>query len=127
MNELKFRAWDILQKEFVTGYEVYSQVCGWESDETGNHIVLRQDKYKIMQYTGLKDQNGKEIYEGDILADVCIPSIVAWNDNGFQKYTYGDESSWYLLGTKESSEKYNNVLGNIYENPELMEVNNDQR
>ena len=67
MREIKFKAWDKEAKKFVSGYEAFDYVCSWQNDETGSHIIIRQERYQTLQYTGLKDKNGKEIYEGDVI------------------------------------------------------------
>lgn len=75
----------------------------------GTHIV--------MQCTGLKDKNGKPIYEGDVIQDTIIPEyfyVVEWNNGGFSlKSTIGN--SFRLIDTMRLE-----VIGNIYENPELL-------
>lgn len=70
-----------------------------------------------MQYTGLKDKNGKLIYEGDIIS--------RGEDRGVIKYD--DETASYYIRWKESETFIEDceVIGNIYENPELLEVNNE--
>lgn len=75
----------------------------------------------VGQYTGLKDKNGKEIYEGDIFhcGDTNILYIVVWNDNGFQGKQVKSSSYCGLEYWKNKIE----VIGNIYENPELLEEN----
>ena len=127
MREIKFRAWDIEAKEFKDMDEVTVDVqsdgtlCGCWHDEDGPWEVI------LMQYTGLKDKNGKEIYEGDIVEfppfnkDYCegeylprqrftvsLDTIRLWLKE--EKFGYEGE----LLLDNTNSE----VIGNIYENPE---------
>ena len=67
------------------------------------------------RFTGLKDKNGKEIYEGDILDFAGISSVeIVWKECGF-----ADSKSNYNL-TKEGMEAFSEVIGNIYENPNLL-------
>lgn len=134
MREVKFRAWD---KEHYKMHQVE------EIDFIGEELKLC-DAYDIeeymhwsflelMQYTGLKDTNGKEIYEGDIIRS----RYPAYNDEPERDYIYyvGFEMGGYYLKTKGSSFSHGlgyeitkamnpkiEVIGNIYENPELMEV-----
>jgi uncharacterized phage protein (TIGR01671 family) len=86
-----------------------------------------KDVYAIMQFTGLKDKNGKEIYEGDVgrinLPDIGYVNCVCdWNVAGFrwkkinemQGISANPSTSWSLV-VKDFE-----VIGNIYENPELL-------
>ncbi len=80
-----------------------------------NHI----DSMKLMQFTGLKAKNGKEIYEGDLVQWVyarrLVKGEIAWATCGFWI------KGW--LNTLESQYHWPcEVVGNIYENPELLEV-----
>jgi uncharacterized phage protein (TIGR01671 family) len=92
-------------------------------EKPGDCLVWKsqgQNIEQVMQYTGLKDRNGKEIYEGDILSNGShIDWIVKYRDAAFQVEHVGQitNDSWHLeRGMAESRE----VIGNIYENPELL-------
>lgn len=126
MREIKFRAWDNERKIMRSSVELARlhfdeslPYCFYTWDDRmilGKNLVL-------MQYTGLKDKNGKEIYEGDIIK-LFIPQIMSENNGvidierifcveyNLQKCGYGN-----ILSKPE----YIEVIGTIYENPELVE------
>lgn len=81
-----------------------------------------------MQYTGLKDKNGKEIYEGDILeyrvGSFVDTILVKWGKVEFsflKKTKVSPTKVKWKRGTYQGLHKYGTVVGNIYENPELLE------
>jgi uncharacterized phage protein (TIGR01671 family) len=137
MREIKFRAWDTKNNlmspvggiDFKDGDKpralIYQPVMtndgvDWDAD-TVDHIEL-------MQYTGLKDKNGKEIYEGDIIKvwgrDDYLETIV-FEHGSFVAKDYdqkvGDGTGGSLWQNKKHTEEECEVIGNIYENPELLE------
>jgi hypothetical protein len=103
MREIKFRAWNKKNKQMV------------DSDCFDYFWIMnpRPELFEIMQFTGVKDKNGKEIYEGDII----------------EQTFYGDDASKMILVVEDirqldnircGSSKENEIIGNIYENPELI-------
>lgn len=137
MREIKFRAWDTRRKEFrndificVDG-KIYSF-----SKETpyGKAISYVNEEFiKLMQYTGFKDVNDKEIYDGDIL-DFTIFQY-GGNDSQDKGYVVIEEVGIFIktdFNDDEFTKEFDlveavinddelKVIGNIYENPELLE------
>jgi len=127
MREIKFRAWNqklLIMMDFDEIFANYQHNRAVSLKE-----ILGDSYYDFMQYTGLKDKNNKEIYEGDIVKSIVRDNYVknmdgVKEDINFVKFR-GDELRFeahnYLpmnWGGYESIE----VIGNIYENPELLEV-----
>jgi len=116
MREIKFRAWDENKKKWLQKYKDIwlcvddGRTCTLENSgnwDSGDY--LKGVSVILMQYTGLKDKNGKEIYEGDIV--IVHPE----NKYGrrvieidlYEGFNHGDGGNF-------------EIIGNIYENPELI-------
>lgn len=127
MKDIKFRAWskaeekmylpeksDMLSINFLGG-------VSYGGDTWADDMVL-------MQYTGLKDKNGREIYEGDIVKEQGarinnLPAApffkeIVFYEGKFMAKDVGIDDPQLYINIAHSS--YNEVLGNIYENPELL-------
>ncbi len=98
-------------------------------EDTGTTGGLEVIPETVGQYTGLKDKNGKEIYEGDIITtDLERPYLIVEYRNGAFMLNCNDGLEDYydiFFGTSEEPTevyKYGEVIGNIYETPELLEV-----
>lgn len=129
MREIKFRIWNAKTKKFTTGYEDQNRVCYDElySDPPGLFFgglraVERDDNYTLQQFVGLKDINGKEIYEGDIIQLEGAPYFyeIKWN-----VWQWGIDS-WGIIsddiqGFTSAVQKRAVVVGNIFENKDLLE------
>ena len=119
MREIKFRAWDKSRKCWVEDFSY--QNGSWWIDEYRNDTLESRRPFediKLMQFTGLYDKNNKEIYEGDI--------IKFWEENFIEPITYS--GCTFIAGKNGTGvpvdsldcEKSVEVIGNIYENPELI-------
>lgn len=129
MRELKFRAWFNRFNKMV--YEVDKDTFDlWKGYWNGKiHIVYPDDGDVVEQYTGLKDKNGKEIYEGDIIQEE-IDFNSKMTDGTFKYRVYWDEEElcWCLghIGNESihhelwQCNQSTEVIGNIHENPELI-------
>jgi hypothetical protein len=113
MRPIKFRAWTLEKKMEYNAIPINSEkIVG----DNGPYGVPSQPA-KVMQFTGLKDKNGKEIYEGDIVKGVINKKQDTWVIDMSDLYWHESpkglsfKNKWVQFG----------VIGNIYENPELME------
>ena len=129
MREIRFRAIHKLTKHWFEDIHIIYQDGEWFEDyrafEDGRPMNL--DQVAIIQYTGLKDKNGTGIYEGDILStDLDRPYLIVEFRNGafmFQCHDNGKDYYDFMATTGENYDftKYHEIIGNIYENPELLE------
>jgi len=124
MREIKFRAWDKAKQIMLKPFTF------WSFNTDLNNGRLYVDSHKIyeddivwMQYTGLKDKNGKEIYEGDIVTiNDSRPKSVYWYKEGGE-YRVGHRGEKTQLD-KTTTLFFNSVMkviGNIYENKDLID------
>ena len=123
MREIKFRAWDSSISEMVSN-NCLSVVAGepaYIMEQNDGSLVssFRQDMI-LMQYTGLKDKNGVEIYEGDIVGIENENWIVEWCDAG--TFVVIEPCSCSVISTMQYLDDGGvfKVIGNVYENPELL-------
>ena len=135
-NRFRFRAWDkSFQKyrENVIVSTINEEITVYERLVNGNTLLIPSAHVVLEQCTGLKDKNGRLIYEGDIIkitGDVmtiglkymdCLFKVI-WEDNGFW-FEMLDEND--CLGFCEYWEY--EVVGNIHKNPELLEGKNENK
>lgn len=132
-REIKFRAWDKKRKIMVGSS--YPENWGNDKDEYWDDWVyielagvtsLSENKdFEVMQYTGLKDTNGVEIYEGDIVTACYIDSNGIGQKSNSMKVIWGHHAWGLEYGGGKSAPgitdwKWLEVIGNIYENPEIL-------
>jgi uncharacterized phage protein (TIGR01671 family) len=138
MREIKFRAWERPSKEMIYSKEgrlVIPALVEWRTSDfcllchvsTGRGHFVTGHSGTLMQFTGLKDKNGKEIYEGDIIRNSMQSArcgyVIEWWDGRFRAifYNHGEriESINYSTPYFDRTDDVE-VIGNIYENPELI-------
>lgn len=114
-REIKFRAWNGYHKEMVPVHQLNF------SDNIEGLIINDYDRQKrltLMQYTGLKDKDGTDIYEGDVVRTPAGVSEVFWFVDGWAMKQVKTREGYMPLGWHGQFER--EVIGNIYENPELL-------
>ena len=133
-REIKFRVWDVENKEMLEVQEL-----DFEPTFYGGRIAIRPDQYNdyfdtedmiLMQYTGLKDKNGKEIYEGDIVKITNKNSKVIPIKPLIAQIVWSEEYLAYILITTSVKDAFENlgdyidydieVIGNVWEDSDLL-------
>lgn len=137
---VKFRAWDRTRNEWSNSFFIYSEGglytlnYGFNrkhlKNRTDVYPIVKQERFILMQSTGLFDVNGKEIFEGDIVVN-------KYGNVGYVAYLQQEagfvvvlKKSDYRLGHRNTGESYDvttnhEIIGNIHQNPELLEAEND--
>ena len=151
MREIKFQAWlghamvQVVKLDFMlnaAGDEYINIGVGYflDGEHKGTPIGFEMSKVKLREYTGLHDKNGREIYEGDIIVDGSVPGpeygiggymftkyevkmvngcfVVECIPDCVNDHVFGN----YHLLYEVIADGFAEVVGNIYENPELLEV-----
>jgi uncharacterized phage protein (TIGR01671 family) len=126
-NRFRFRAWHKTREHFLS-----DPISFYITEPSGvvnviysrNRVIVPAHRVVLMQSTGLLDSNGVEIYEGDIVGignKNGEKGVVTWNDEHDPCWmlVLGKNARSWNLGERS---KQDCVIGNIYENPELIEV-----
>jgi hypothetical protein len=112
MRKIKFRVWDKRNKYWHELADVLMDMDGDVYHQYYENLTLLSEDVDVSQAIGLKDKNGKEIHEGDIVS----------RENEQETVEYTDRAEFYPFGAHDYSweGKECEVTGNIYENPELI-------
>ena len=131
MREIKFRAWDKVCREMFYNSELANGdmmvICLDGEIQLSDDDTYKPDDFILMQYTGRKDINDKEIFEGDIVSfDDCTSTESGYCERGcIGVVEWCNETASFEVSNRLSAESYEVldecvIIGNIYENPELL-------
>jgi len=112
MREIKFRAWNENKKQMLE-----FSIDNLFNDRYGTFVLENRGEWVFMQYTGLKDKNGVEVYDRDALlvnGEICY---IVWADTEWALKFQCEETPQSIIPNLITIE----VIGNIYQNPELLE------
>jgi len=111
MRDIKFRAWDTIGKRFIRWDEMFDYAV---------ESVFDNEFHVLEQFTGLKDKNGLEIYEGDFIKAGNDIMRVVWSGK-HASFGLGKAEWAFMHFFAEAVEAHRSeVIGNIHENPELI-------
>ena len=120
MREILFKGKRVDNGEWVYGFLVKMWGQYHIVDQNNENSAYMIEPESVGQYTGLTDKNGKKIFEGDILLKGFEKVLVKWNANQCRWGIYSN--NYEICGFNESTQGYFEVIGNIYDNSELLEV-----
>ncbi len=133
MREIKFRVWDKKNKKWIDDSDIAINQKGllfvrYEGQVEFQPMSLtKSSNFKVVLYTGINDKKGKEIYQGDVVEIKSIDGIyyekICWNKSESRLedncWEFSDSTGWFV----EELE----IIGSIYENPELLTQMNEKR
>ena len=121
MKEIKFRAWDKNTKIMIPWDHLVKSIISFRTFRWAL-VSENSENIELMQYTGLKDKNGIEIYEGDILFHPLQGKRKVFYPYSETVASYGLRNVDNGMGsTLQDAHRVWEIIGNIYENPELLE------
>ncbi|MEK3867661.1 YopX family protein [Paenibacillus sp. FSL H7-0716] len=133
-REIKFQVWDNENKCFFKDTNLaYNGVIeqllispagdiNFRKMDGMYHESMFPGRFVLRQYTGLKDKNGREIYEGDFIQNENTIGEIEWVQEHCAFMAFTRNPSFYRYLESDGQLNLTEIIGNIYENPELIEV-----
>ena len=114
MRTIKFRVYDLKEKEMVSPKDLLTEY----NNRYLNESLISDDTFTFMQFTGMFDSEGTEIYEGDTISDHVGTGTVKYVDEDAAfRVSYGDGTAkWFIDYILKGERESIIVIGNIYEN-----------
>lgn len=126
MREIKYKVWHIEHKKWIHDeLDIFLTSDGnvYEKYDYGYETCIRDitNAVEVLFFTGLKDKNGKEIFEGYVVQTVGTTlddiGIVKFIDGSYLVEAFDGKDGWFLFQETEENE----ILGNVYDNPDLIQ------
>lgn len=124
-REIKFKAWNIAKKRWEGVYDLVNGDTSYFGDCVAGNT--HKDEFHLMQFTGLRDKNGVEIYEGDIVKIIEINGNGEFEPERIEEVEYNEYDATFQVGTwslnaNKYIDEWGEVIGNVWENKELLNL-----
>jgi uncharacterized phage protein (TIGR01671 family) len=129
MRTIKFRAWSKPEQKMYACFGFMNGQALIIKDD--GHVGAKDEDFELMQFTGLTDKAGKETYEGDIVLITHPQDLTGDFTNAIGEVFWWDEEGAWYHGNNHGRPpkrmwKYVEIIGNVYEHPELLEEGHNQ-
>lgn len=123
MREIKFRAWDVKRKKWVTDFSVSNEGKVMCIASCLSYGGVHETKVELVQFIGLHDRKGKEIYDVDVMLwPDGYKQVIGFNEKHTETSVRDIETSFGYHFDSQHPVEQGEVIGNFYENPELVDA-----